>query len=367
MDRSLIGSGKFEINTPALLIDLEKMEFNLNAVADFLKDKEANIRPHTKTHKSPVLAHKQIKAGAIGVTCQKLAEAEVMAGAGIEDILITNQIIGSNKIKRLVNLAKKIDIKVVVDNVSNIEAISEAAMQEDVKLGVLVEVNIGLNRCGVTPGEEALQLAQEIVKNKGLEFKGLMGYEGHTVFIESYEERKRETIKALKLLMDTKELVEQNGLKCKIISSGGTGTYNITGEYPGITEIEAGSYLTMDGQYGTIDGIGEEFKKALTLLTTVISRPVEDRAVIDAGVKTVTEDFGLPAVKDGEGITLFQLDEENGHLRLENSGKNLKVGDKIELIPSHGCTTINLHDVFYGIRGGIVESILPIEARGKFG
>jgi D-serine deaminase-like pyridoxal phosphate-dependent protein len=367
MDKSLIGSSKLGINTPALLIDLEKMGYNLNKMADFFKHKDADIRPHIKTHKSTVLACKQIKAGAIGITCQKLAEAEVIAAAGIDDILITNQIVGSNKIKRLVNLSKKTNVKVLVDNVSNIEAISEAAIREDIKVGVLVEVNIGQNRCGVVPGEETLHLAREIVKNRGLDFMGLMGYEGHAVFIESFEDRKSETLKALNLLIKSKELVEQNGLKCKIISAGGTGTYAITGSYPGITEIAAGSYLTMDGQYGAIEGIGDTFKKSLTLMTTVISRPVEDRAVIDAGIKTISEDAGLPSVEDGAGITLFQLDEENGHLRLENSGRNLKVGDKIELVPSHGCTTINLHDVFYGIRNGIVEAVIPIEARGKFG
>jgi D-serine deaminase-like pyridoxal phosphate-dependent protein len=368
MEKSLIGSDKFEINTPALLIDLKKIEYNLGIMADFFKDKEAVLRPHIKTHKTPVLAHKQLKAGAVGITCQKLAEAEVMADSGIGDILIANQIVGHQKIKRLVNLAKNIDIKVAVDNKENGEEISYWARQKGVKVGILVEVNIGLNRCGVLSGEPALRLAQEAQRQKGVEFLGLMGYEGHTVFIPSYEEREREAKKALELLVVTKSLLEKNGIECKVMSAGGTGTYDITGSYPSITEIQAGSYLTMDAKYGSIEGIGNKFKQALSLLTTVISRPTDHRAIIDAGKKAVTEEFGMPMIDtDEDGIAMVQLDEENGHINIENPTKRLSVGEKIELIPSHGCTTINLHDFFYGIRDGTVESIWPIEARGKFG
>ncbi len=368
MNKFMIGLGKHAINTPALLIDLEKMEYNISKMADFFRDKKTDLRPHMKTHKTPIIAHKQMEAGAIGITCQKLAEAEVMVEAGVKDILITNEIVGIQKVKRLVNLAKHTRIKVCVDDSRNITDISEAAQRKEVKVGILIEVNIGMNRCGVQPREPALKLAQEIEKQKNLEFLGLMGYEGHTVIIKSYGERKRKTEEALKKLVDTKKLLEKKGLKCKIVSAGGTGTYNITGSYPGITEIEAGSYATMDGIYNGIEGIGGEFKQALSLLTTVISRPTDDRAILDVGVKAISVDMGIPEVAYPKGIKVGDIHEEHTCLvELEESTKKqLKVGEKIEMIPSHGCTTISMHDYFYGVRNGTVESIWSIEARGKF-
>lgn len=368
MSKSIIGLEKYAINTPALLIDLEKMEYNISKMADFFRDKKVNLRPHIKTHKTPMIAHKQIEAGAIGITCQKLAEAEVMAEAGIKDILIANEIVGTQKIKRLVNLAKYTRIKVAVDNSKNIADVSEAAQEKGVKVGILVEVNTGMNRCGVYPGEPALRLAQEVERQKNLEFLGLMGYEGHTVFIKSYEERKRKAKEALNLLVDTKKLLEKKGLECKIVSAGATGTYNIAGSYPGITEIQAGSYVTMDTKYNGIQGIGGEFKQALSLLTTVISRPTDDRAILDAGMKAISIDMGIPEIAYPKGAKIDRLAEEHTYLvELEGTAKKqLKVSEKVEMKPSHGCTTINLHDYFYGIRDSIVESIWSIKARGKF-
>jgi len=368
MYRYMIGLERYVIDTPALLIDLEKMEYNIREMADFFKDKKANLRPHTKTHKTPILAHKQLNAGAVGITCQKLAEAEIMGMSGIRDILITNEIIGDMKIKRLVNLAKDIDVTVAVDDKENVKNISDAAQQKGVRVRILVEVNVGMNRCGVAPGEPALELAQEVEKQKGLEFMGLMGYEGHTVFIASYKEREREAKKALKLLVDTKKLIEENDIECNAVSAGGTGTYDIAGSYPGITEVEAGSYITMDAKYNSVEGIGGVFKQALSLLTTVISRPTDDRAIIDAGKKAITDEFGMPRIETEKGgMELYKLAEEHGYIKIETPMKGLNVGEKVELIPSHGCTTINLHDYYYGIRQGIVESIWPIEARGKVG
>jgi D-serine deaminase-like pyridoxal phosphate-dependent protein len=368
MDRSIIGLDKYAINTPALLIDLDKMEHNVRKMGNFFRKKQTDLRPHIKTHKTPILAHKQLEAGAVGITCQKLAEAEIMANSGIGDILIANQIVGDQKIRRLVNLAKWVDIKVAVDNPENVKAIGGAAQQKGVEIGILVEVNIGMDRCGVSPGEKALQLAREIERQNGLKFLGLMGYEAHTVFLSSYEERKLKTKEALGLLIGTKRLIEKSGIECRVLSAGGTGTYDITGSYPEVTEVQAGSYITMDTKYRTVEGIGGEFKQALTLLATVVSRPTEHRAVIDAGMKSITHEFGMPELDmDQTGVQLDVLAEEHGILRIENPTKELDVGKKIELIPSHGCTTINLHDYFYGIRDGLVECIWPIEARGKFG
>ena len=368
MERYIIGKKVEDIETPALLLDLDKMEYNLNKMANFVKEKKTLIRPHFKTHKSPFLAHKQIEAGAIGITCQKLSEAEVLAKSGIKDILITNEIVGKQKLKRLVNLAAYTDLKVSIDNYHNAEEISNYALEKGVVVNYLVELNIGMNRCGVDPGEPALTLVQKINNLKGLKFLGIMAYEGHTVFIESYEERKNETIKALKKVSETIQVFKKKGINCEIVSCGSTGTYMITGAYPEVTEIESGSYLTMDMKYNAIEGVGGTFKTALSLLTTVMSKPSSNRIILDAGMKAISKEFGMPLLKDKiDGFELYKLAEEHGYVEVSKSAKNLfSIGEKIELLPSHGCTTINLHDVYYGIRSGIVECVLPIEARGKF-
>lgn len=367
IDSYIIGRGVKEIETPALLLDLVKVEDNLQKMAGFLKEKKTYLRPHFKTHKSPFLAHKQMEAGAIGISCQKLAEAEVLAKSGLKDILITNQIAGRQKIKRMVNLARYTDLKIAIDNLDNAREISEAALVKGIRVSYLVEIDIGMNRAGVTPGQPALKLINEINKLSGLVFLGIMAYEGHTVFIKSYQARKSAVLKALAKVSATRDLLSENGIECKIISCGGTGTYSITGSYPAVTEIEAGSYLTMDTKYDQIEGIGSEFKKALSILTTIVSRPDPERVIVDLGLKSVSQEFGWPTIKAGGAGELYQLSEEHGLIKLSKGRANLyRIGQKIELIPSHGCTTINLHELYYGIRDGIVESVLPIAARGKF-
>jgi D-serine deaminase-like pyridoxal phosphate-dependent protein len=243
-----------------------------------------------------------------------------------------------------------------------VEDLSQAAQSKGANLRVLVEVDIGMKRCGVPPGQSALRLARKVAESDNLVFAGLMGYEGHTVTIPDFQERKSETEKALALLIETKEMIEQNGLEVGILSGGGTGTYNITGQFPGMTEVQAGSYIFMDVYYRNVL---KDFDCALTVLTTVISRPSKDTAIIDAGMKTVTKESGLPAVKDVNGAELIHLSEEHGKLDLSGSSADLRPGDKLELIPSHGCTTINLHDKFYGIRDGRLEVIWDIAGRGK--
>lgn len=367
MHEFLIGREKHAIPTPALLIDLDKMEYNIAKMANFCREQKINLRPHIKTHKTPLIAHKQIAAGAIGITCQKLAEAEVMVESGIQDILISNEIVELQKIERLVNLAKHTKIKVCVDNNKNIKDISKAAQQKGVHVGILVEVDIGMQRCGVPPDEPAFKLASEVVAQANLEFLGIMGYEGHTVLIKSYKERKYKAEQAMKLLTDTANLLEKRNLKCSIVSAGGTGTYNITGCYPGVTEIQAGSYVTMDSTYKSVEGAGDDFGQALSLLTTVISRPNRARAVLDAGMKAITTDMGVPQVMQNTNIQVERINEEHTILTLERMlEKDLGIGEKIELIPTHGCTTINLHECFYGIRENRVESIWRIQARGKY-
>ena len=359
-----IGVDINEIDTPALLLDLDVLEANIAKMADFFKGVNAELRPHVKTHKTPIISHKQMEAGAIGMTCAKLGEAEVMVYGGIRDILIANQIVGTQKIARLVNLAKHADMMLAVDNPQNVDNLSAAAVAKGVTLRILLEVDIGMKRCGVEPGEPVLKLAQHVSKANGLSFAGLMGYEGHTVMIESKAERERETLKSVQILVDMKHLLEGKGFPIEIMSGGGTGTYEITGSHPEMTEIQAGSYVTMDTQYQCIEGIGDTFGCALSLLTTVISRPQPDRIVTDAGMKVVTQEFDPPQPKDIAGLELVSLSEEHGVLKADAS-VNLKAGDKFEILPTHGCTTINLHDKFYCVRNGKLECVWEIPARGK--
>lgn len=356
-----IGDHKEQLDTPVLLLDLDIMESNIAKMADYIRGVKAELRPHTKTHKTPILAHKQIEAGAIGVTCAKLGEAEAMVAGGIKDVLIANEIVTQQKIARLMGLAKHADMMVAVDDAVNVEHLSQVAQDKDVKLRVLVEVDIGMKRCGTMPGKPALELAQKVLKSKNLIFAGIMGYEGHTVAIQDLHERKQKTEDSLALLIESKDLIEKSGIEVKIVSGGGTGTYNITGEYPGMTEIQAGSYIVMDSFYRNVL---QDFDCALTVLTTIISRPAKDRIITDAGIKTLTKE-GLPEIKGISGLEVLGLSEEHGKLKVNDLDLDLKPGDKIEMIPNHCCTTINLHDKYYGTRNGYLEAIWDIAGRGK--
>lgn len=356
---------KLELDTPALIIDLDVLDRNIKKMAEFFEPLEANLRPHTKTHKCPIIAKKQIEAGAIGITCAKLGEAEVMVNNGIKDVLIANEIVGRKKIERLVDLAKKAKITVAVDSFENVDEISEYASKEGVSIGVLVEVNVGMNRCGVEPGLQALKLAKRMMIKSGIEFKGLMGYEGHAVMIENFEERKKVVEKAMKLLIDTKNLVESEGIKVEVVSAGGTGTYNITGKYEGVTEVQAGSYVFMDTTYRKVV---KEFDNSLTVLTTVISKPTKQRLIVDAGLKAMPKEEHrniLPEAKI-DGLELYALAEEHGYLRVGEKAKDVKIGDKIEFIVAHCCTTVNLHDNYYIVKDDKVVDTWKIEGRGKF-
>ena len=360
-----IGMHKTELDTPALLIDLDKMEANIRTMAAYFSTVNAQLRPHVKTHKTPIISHKQIAAGAIGVTCAKLGEAEAVIHAGIRDVLIANQIVGAHKIARLINLAKHSEIMVAVDNAQNVQAISEAASAKDANVRMLVEVNVGMNRCGVEQGEPALALAELIRKSPNVKFAGLMGYEGHTVAKPDKAERNAAAREAIQILVDAKHYLEKRGVAVAIMSGGGTGTFNITGSIPEMTEVQAGSYVLMDSTYGNVQGVGERFERALSVLATVVSRPAPDRMIVDTGLKVLAKEFGIPQPVGVTGVEMTGLSEEHGTMRVSDEDISLNLGDKLEILPTHCCTTVNLHDRYYGIRNGIVESVWEIAARGK--
>jgi D-serine deaminase-like pyridoxal phosphate-dependent protein len=354
---------KNEIDTPALLLDLDLMEKNIRAMSEYLKGKTAKLRPHVKNHKIPSIARLEVQAGAVGVAVAKVSEAEVMAWGGIEDIMITNQIVTDQKIFRLVNLAKHCQLTVAVDNPENVRQLSAAATRKGVELGIVIEVDVGYHRAGVQPGKDAVPIAKEVLASKGLKFRGLMGYEGQASLMENSDDRKRETEKSMRQAIGTKESLEAAGISVEMMSFGGTGTYNFVAEYSEITEIQAGSYVTMDSTYKNI-GV-PLFECALSLVSTVTSRPTSDRAIIDAGLKVLTNDQGLPEVYGLEGVTLAKLSAEHGHLHIEDPNVSLRVGQRVEVLPSDTDTTINLHDQVYGIRGDEVEVVWPVAARGK--
>jgi D-serine deaminase-like pyridoxal phosphate-dependent protein len=355
-----IGRSKWQLDTPALCIDAIKLERNIAKMAEFVHSRGIALRPHAKTHKCPAIAWMQLRAGAIGITCAKVSEAEVMAHAGIQDLLVANQVVGPEKIARLVALAAYTRVLVAVDDADNAGAISSAAVARGVKVGVLLEIEVGMQRCGVAPDEPALALAQRVASLPGLYLAGIMGYEGHAVMIMDPAERARVAQEAMALLVATRDQLVDAGLPVEIVSAAGTGTFDITGNVAGITELQAGSYATMDTRYREV---GAPFENALTILSRVLSATESDIAVTDAGLKTMTTEFGMPDLLGIDGWRVHSLVEEHGILH-RTDGRMLRRGELVEFIPSHGCTTINLHDAFYVTRNDVVEAVWPISARG---
>lgn len=363
-----VGAFKSELDTPALLLDLDRVEQNLKRMAGFTAARGVALRPHVKLHRAtPQLVQKQLEAGAAGFTCAKLSEAEMLLAAGVTDILIANQVVGRRKMERLVKLAGRSRLKVAVDSRENIEELSQAAQAGGVTVGVLVEVNIGHNRCGVAPFGPTLDLARLVSRRPGLAFMGLMGYDGHCTLKATEAERETLSKRANKLLADTAGYVKEAGLPVEIVSGAGTFTYRFALEIEGITEIQAGTYLLMDTAFQE-HGV-REFECALTVLTTVISRPGYPDAgglvVIDAGRKSVSPALGLPEVKSPGKMKLLSLSDEHGRVIAEPGAETIRVGDKIELWVRDANGTINQFDRFYAMRGETVEAIWEIPLGGR--
>ncbi|MDQ7793263.1 MAG: DSD1 family PLP-dependent enzyme [bacterium] len=358
-----VAAPEYPIDTPALIVDAGILLANIRRMAGFFAGRPAKLRPHFKTHKTPAIAHLQLQHGAIGITCAKLGEAEVLVHAGIRDVLIANQVTAPAKVARLAGLAHIAHLKVCVDDEENLLALSRAAVAAGSRIGVLVEVDVGMGRSGTRSAPATLRLAARAASLPGIDFQGVMGYEGHAVFRASREDREAACRAANACLLDHAAAVRQEDIPCPLVSAGGTGTYDISGDCPGITEVEAGSYVFMDATYRKIV---PEFATALTALATVISRPEPSRAVIDLGMKAVTGEFGLPQPEGLPGATTLALSEEHGVLELEGPARDLRVGDQVVLLPTHCCTTVNLHDRLHVSRGGRVQDVWTIAARGAF-
>lgn len=351
-----------DVPTPALLVELPAMERNIRRMAEFFAAGRCQLRPHFKAHKTPAIARRQLAAGScIGLTCATVGEAELVVEERItDDVLIANEVLGPGKAARVAALARRADVKVAVDSLIGLEDIAAAAQQARSEVGVLVDVNVGLPRCGIDPGPPALELATRVAATPGLRLRGLMGYEGHVVGIADRTERTARALAAMERLVSTAGLLRAAGLPCEIVSGGGTGTYDISGRVDGVTEIQAGSYVLMDTAYAQLD---IPFEKAFSVLGTVLSRPQPNLCVGDNGHKACTVDHGNPEVKGIDGARVLFLSDEHATIAIPEDCP-LRPGDRIELWPSHIDPTVNLHDVLYAVDGDRVVDVWPIAGRG---
>jgi len=360
------------LDTPALVLNLGKMEVNLKEMAHIARDAGVKLRPHTKTHKSPELAKVQLEFGASGITVAKLGEAEIMAEAGIRDICIAYPICGEIKLSRLKRLLEKARVSISLDSVEVAQGISWIGEEMGRQIPILLKINTGLNRCGVLPGEEALALAAQIAPLPGVDLMGILTHEGHVLSKErSLEGVKRSAIRAGEEMVKTADLLRSRDFNIREVSVGSTPSGRYIAYVPGITEIRPGTYIFNDLNEIAC-GVATEDTCAVTVLVTVVSIPADDRAIIDAGSKTLSSDRlahnekrGFGYIKGHPDITVDHMTEEHGILYLKNARKKLRIGERLELIPNHICPVTNLADSFYGIRDGILEREIRILARGK--
>jgi D-serine deaminase-like pyridoxal phosphate-dependent protein len=360
---SEIGLNKNELDTPLLWVDLERLERNIAGLSDHFKAAGVQWRPHIKGIKTPAIAHKLVAAGAIGVTCAKLAEAEVMAQAGLTDLLIANQVVGAKKIRRLVNLCGQAEVKVAVDDPANVIELGALAVEKGVEVGVVIEVDTGMQRCGVAPGEAVVALGRLIQQTAGLRFRGLMAWEGHTVAISEPERKQHEVELAMAALADSAAGCRAAGLPVDIVSGGGSGTYKISPFLAALTEVQAGGVIFNDVTY---QNWGAETEQSLFVRSMVTSRPSPERIIFDAGFKALPAwanrtpcPVGLP------GVESVKMSAEHGIVTLTGPNHSIKPGDTFDFVPGYTDMTLFLYDQIYAIRHEVVEAIWPIQARGK--
>ena len=363
-----IGMPLEAVDTPALLLRLEAFERNLRRLPAAVAGSPIRLRPHAKTHKSPVIALRQIAHGAVGVCCQKVSEAEAMVYGGIPDVLVSNEVVGAPKLRRLAALARQARVAVCADDPGNVADLSEAALASGARLSVLVEVNVGADRCGVEPGGPASALARQIAGSPGLRFAGLQAYHGAAQHIRDFAQRRAAIDAAVEKVRRTLEELRRQELGCAVVTGSGTGTYRFEAESGVFTELQAGSYVFMDADYARNlaedGGPYRDFEHSLFVYATVMSRPTKDRAVVDAGLKALSVDSGMPGVEGMPDVEYARASDEHGTLTLHDPSRSPRVGDKVRLIPGHCDPTVNLHDWVVGYRGNRVEALWPITARG---
>ncbi|AYD62507.1 DSD1 family PLP-dependent enzyme [Achromobacter sp. B7] len=353
------------VDTPSLVLDLGPFEANLRAMQAWADRHEVALRPHAKAHKCPEIARRQLALGARGICCQKVSEALPFVAAGIHDIHISNEVVGPAKLALLGQLARVAKLSVCVDNAKNLADISQAMVQAGAQIDVLVEVDVGQGRCGVSDDALVLALAQQARDLPGVDFVGLQAYHGSVQHARTREERARICRKAARIAASYAQLLRESGIACDIITGGGTGSAEFDAASGVYTELQAGSYAFMDGDYGANDWDGAlTFQNSLFVLSTVMSVPAPERVILDAGLKSTTAECGPPAVFDAPGLTYVAINDEHGVVRVAPGATAPALGDVLRLVPSHVDPTFNLHDGLVVVRDGVVQDIWEIAARG---
>jgi D-serine deaminase-like pyridoxal phosphate-dependent protein len=350
-----------------MLLDLDKFDANVRRLSTAIVAGGKDWRPHSKGHKAPWIALRQMEAGAVGVTCAKVSEAEVMVEGGVPSVLIAYELATRRKVERAARLLDRAEVMICADDPFHVRLASEVATDLRVEIPMLVDVNVGMNRTGVMPGGPALEIARAIETAPGLRLAGIMGYEGHVLTAWPNEEKLAQTVAAIAGLIESRALIEADGMPVGIVSGGGSGNYMFAASLDGLTELQAGGGCLMDPFYGKLCHLEElGFEYALTILATVTSRPTPKRVITDAGFKTLSaREEGQPIVLDQPDLELDYLSAEHGVWLRGPESAEIRIGDRLEIIPDYHDTTTFRHDTFVGMRGGIVEVVIPLLARGK--
>ena len=366
-----VGISKWDLDTPALCVDLDALEANLARMQRTARTNGIASRPHAKTHKTPAIARMQLESGSVGICVAKIGEGEALFEHGIDRILMTTSNVTPFKIQRAMNLRKWCPGFIqATDTAANARDLSEAAQAAGIVADVVVDVDPGGHRTGITPGQPALELAQLVDQLPGLRLRGMLCYDGGSQHVKGFDTRKAQTLERLAPAGETFEQMRRSGLNTEIFSGGGTGTYNIDHETPGFTDVQVGSYVFMDAQYLAIGGKADpevyaDFQSSLTILTTVLNAQYDGRATTDAGAKACTINQPWAIVKGETGMSYSSGSDEFGTIRYDNPSRVYRVADKLELIVSHCDPVVNLYDQMYAIRNDQVEAVWSIAARGR--
>ena len=373
LNRDLIGvpGGRWQLQTPALVIDLDAFERNLARMAEHARTNHIALRPHAKTHKCSEIAKRQMESGALGICVAKLGEAEALADAGIDSILITSPVVTERGIARLMALNARLrQLRVVCDNPETAQRLAAAARDSGKKLIVVVDIDPGMSRTGIAPGEQAIALVEQVARSESLTFAGLQCYAGNLQHLESPNERRDKSLSVMKTLAGLRDALAAKGLAPEILTGGGTGTFDIDPDGRTLTELQVGSYIFMDRQYNDVwekPGDRPPFDPSLFVQTTVISANRPGLATTDAGFKAFATDAGAPLIACGapEGANYFFFGDEQGGVLYDSAKQALRPGDPITCIVPHCDPTVNLYDLYHCVRGDVLEAIWPIEARGR--
>jgi len=360
-----VGMRLDEVDTPALILDLDAFETNLKRLTDALPPR-IRVRAHAKTHKCPEIGKRQIAAGAVGLCCQKVSEAEAMVEAGIQDVLVSNEVVGARKLGRLAALARRAKLGVCVDNAANVRHMEAAMKRAGAHIDVYMELEVGMRRCGVAPGEPAVALARAIAASPSLRFAGIHAYHGRAQHIRSMDERRAVITNSSLDVKNTKAMLKAAGIDCPLVTGAGSGTFMFEVELGAWDEIQPGSYIFMDSDYARNEWAPPlpRFEHSLFVLAGVMSRPASALAIVDAGLKASAVDSGLPVVWQRPGLAFTRASDEHGWIEIGKEAAAVALGDKLLLVPGHCDPTVNLYDWYVCVRKGIVEALWPITARG---